>query len=87
MTYLVQQLDIRQGEPHYNAAQYVKEHQQNMTLLDFDCWAHLEDILGFEISCEQYHYLSCEVEDDILDLDHNGEDYRHLMALLLERYH
>ena len=50
MSYLEEQLNLKEGEPHYKAAVYVKEH--GLSLLDFDCWAHLEDLLGFEISYE-----------------------------------
>lgn len=40
MSYLEEQLNIKEGEPHYKAAMYVKEH--GLSLLDFDCWTHLE---------------------------------------------
>ena len=52
MSYLEEQLNIKEGEPHYKAAMYVKEH--GLSLLDFDCWTHLEDLLGFEISYDDY---------------------------------
>ena len=34
MSYLEEQLNIKEGEPHYKAAMYVKEH--GLSLLDFD---------------------------------------------------
>lgn len=80
MSYLEEQLNLKEGEPHYKAAMYVKEH--GLSLLDFDCWAHLEDLLGFEISYEDYHKADGAIEDDLLEVECGDENHRAILRAL-----
>ena len=80
MSYLQEQLDIKEGEPHYKAAKYVKEH--GMSLLDFDCWAHLEDLLGFEIGYEDYSKADDAIDGDLLDVEHGDENHHIILQTL-----
>lgn len=82
MSYLEQQLDIKKGEPHYKAAMYVKEHA--LSLLDFDCWAHLEDLLGFEISYEEYCKADGAIDGDMLEVRRGDYEHRIILEALNE---
>lgn len=81
MSYLEEQPDIKEGEPHYKAAMYVKEH--GLTLLDFDCWAHLEDLLGIEISYENYCKADGAIVGDLLEVERGDEDYLCILQALI----
>lgn len=80
MSYLEEQLNLKEGEPHYKAAVYVKEH--GLSLLDFDCWAHLEDLLGFEISYEDYCKADGAVEGDLLEVERGDETHHAILRVL-----
>ena len=80
MSYLEEQLNIKEGEPHYKAAMYVKEH--GLSLLDFDCWTHLEDLLGFEISYDDYCKADSTIEGDLLEVEHGDETHHAILRAL-----
>ena len=81
MSYLEEQLNLKEGEPHYKAAMYVKEHH-DLTLLDFDCWAHLEDLLGFEVSYEDYVKADNTIESNLLDVERGDKDHHAILRAL-----
>ena len=80
MSYLEEQLNIKECEPHYKAAMYVKEH--GLSLLDFDCWTHLEDLLGFEISYDDYCKADSTIEGDLLEVEHGDETHHAILRAL-----
>ena len=80
MSYLEEQLNLKEDEPHYKAAMYVKEH--GLSLLDFDCWAHLEDLLGFEVGYDDYRKADSAIEGDLLDVERGDEDHHAILRAL-----
>ena len=77
-----EKLNIKPGEPHYNAATYVKAN--GLTLLDFDCWAHLEDLLGCEIGFNDYHIADSAIDGDMLDVERGDPDYMCILDALIK---
>lgn len=49
-------------------AQYVRNHKVSLTLVDYDWWSHLEEIIGEPITCDEYRKIDAGLEDDVMDL-------------------
>lgn len=85
MSYLDEQLDIREGEPHYAEAQYIKEH--GLSLLDFDCWVHLESLLGFDILWDDYLTADNAIDCIMLDVQHGSEEHKRILDALEAKHY
>lgn len=80
MSYLDEQLDIREGEPHYAEVQYIKEH--GLSLLDFDCWVHLESLLGFDVLWDDYLTADNAIDCIMLDVQPGSEEHMLILNAL-----
>lgn len=49
-------------------AQYVRNHKASLTLVDYDWWSHLEEIIGEPITCDEYRKIDAGLADDVMDL-------------------
>ena len=64
--YLIQQLTVPESHPNYKKAQYILKNRKS--LLDFDCWVHICELLGFDISYDDYARVDAGFDCDLLDL-------------------
>lgn len=65
-SYYSEQLTLLPDDKNYSKAEYAKEHK--ISLLDYDCWTHLCDLLGCDITFRQYGIIAESLDEDILEL-------------------
>ncbi len=60
-------------------------YENHVNLLDFDCWTHLEDLVGSRMSFEEYATLDRYFDGDVLDIDEDDGMIIEAMKENLER--
>lgn len=49
-------------------AQFIRDHErEGYSLYDYDCWINIEDIVGEEITADEYHKINSAFDDDLLE--------------------
>lgn len=56
-------------------AQYVRNHKTELTLVDYDWWSHLEEIIGEPITCDEYRKIDAGLPDDVMEMTESDHDY------------
>lgn len=79
--YLMQQLSLPENHPNYEKARYILKNRKS--LLDFDCWVHICELLGFDISYEDYMRVDAGLDGDLLELDKS--DVPEILEVLNDR--
>lgn len=64
--YLNEQLDLPESHPHYSKACYVRKH--GLSLIDYDWWVHITELIGFDISFDDYRKVDGAIDGDLLEL-------------------
>lgn len=79
--YLMQQLSLPENHPNYEKARYILKNRKS--LLDFDCWVHICELLGFDISYEDYMRVDAGFDGDLLEL--GKSDIAEILEILDDR--
>jgi hypothetical protein len=49
-----------------NSDVLIEAYENKLDMIDFDCWTHLQDLLGQKLTLKEYEYL-CRLEDEMFD--------------------
>lgn len=61
-------------------------YDNHVNLLDFDCWTHLEDLIGSRMSFEEYTTLDSYYDGEMLEIDEDDGVILEALKENLERY-